>query len=596
MDLLNMKLVQYVGLCLLSFSVLSCGEKTLVIDMAQLGVVPNEKSDCSERVNAIIDSVAEANPDKALVFQFAQGRYDFYPDNSPQREYYISNHDQVNPKSVGICIEDRKNLTIDGCGSDFIFHGGMLPVAVVGSENCTLRNFSIDFEKPRLGQVTVLANDTVGQRITYKPAPWVDYTVEDGRFILQAEDWSGEPTCGIAFEPDTRRLVYRTSDIGVGTKNIEVLPDSTIIAQWNNPRLIPGTVVAFRDYSRPCPAIFLDDNKSTFVESVNVYFANGMGLLAQGCEDIDLNNFAVRLRDGSGRYFTTQADATHFSGCKGKITSVGGLYENMMDDAINVHGTYLKIRERVNDSTFIAQYMHHQAWGFKWGDKGDSVQFIASRTMEITGEPVTIAEITPYDKSEVKGARQFKIVFDRSIDTVVNPDSASFGIENLTWTPEVYFAKNTVRNNRARGALFSTPRHTVVEDNLFDHTSGTAILLCGDCNGWFETGACTDILITKNHFINALTNMFQFTNAVISIFPEIPDLQSQEKYFHSNIVITDNVFDTFDAPLLYAKSVDGLVFKGNVVTRNQEYPAFHPIQQPVLLERVINADIQDIQQ
>lgn len=37
--------------------------------------------------------------------------------------------------------------------------------------------------------------------------------------------------------------------------------------------------------------------------------------------------------------FTTQADATHFSGCKGKITSCNGLYEGMMDDAINVHGT-----------------------------------------------------------------------------------------------------------------------------------------------------------------------------------------------------------------------------------------------------------------
>ena len=74
----------------------------------------------------------------------------------------------------------------------------------------------------------------------------------------------------------------------------------------------------------------------------------------------------------------------------------------------------------------------------------------------------------------------------------------AYGIENLTWTPQVRFAGNTVRNNRARGALFSTPRRTVAEDNLFDHTSGTAILLCGDCNGWYETGACRDVLIRRN--------------------------------------------------------------------------------------------------
>ena len=121
----------------------------------------------------------------------------------------------------------------------------------------------------------------------------------------------------------------------------------------------------------------------------------------------------------------------------------------------------------------------------------------------------------------------------------------------------VLFSDNVIRNNRARGSLFSTPRQTVVENNVFDHTSGTAILLCGDCNGWFETGACRNVLIRKNKFINSLTNMFQFTNAIISIYPEIPDLASQRKYFHSDIVIDANEFITFDRPLVYAKSVDG---------------------------------------
>ncbi|CEN52528.1 hypothetical protein CCAN11_2470038 [Capnocytophaga canimorsus] len=71
----------------------------------------------------------------------------------------------------------------------------------------------------------------------------------------------------------------------------------------------------------------------------------------------------------------------------------------------------------------------------------------------------------------------------------------SVGIENLTWTPEVIFKNNIVRNNRARGALFSTPKKVICEENTFDHTHGTAILLCGDCNGWFETGACREVII-----------------------------------------------------------------------------------------------------
>lgn len=161
-------------------------------------------------------------------------------------------------------------------------------------------------------------------------------------------------------------------------------------------------------------------------------------------------------------------------------------------------------------------------------------------------------EILPNDKDTVKGAKEYRIIFTEPLDAEIT-DKEGFGIENLSWCPEVYFADNVIRNNRARGTLFSTPLKTVVERNLFDHTSGTAILLCGDCNGWFETGACRNVLIRNNRFINALTNMFQFTEAVISIYPEIPDLEHQKKYFHGGkgekgVVIEDNYLKPLTAP------------------------------------------------
>lgn len=129
----------------------------------------------------------------------------------------------------------------------------------------------------------------------------------------------------------------------------------------------------------------------------------------------------------------------------------------MMDDAINVHGTYLKVIKRVDDRTLIGRYMHDQAWGFEWGRTGDEVQFIRSSTMELIGEQNSITDIRPYDKEDIQGAHEFSITFRDPVDPAINEESG-FGIENLTWTPEVVFADNVVRNNRARGALFSTPR------------------------------------------------------------------------------------------------------------------------------------------
>lgn len=67
-----------------------------------------------------------------------------------------------------------------------------------------------------------------------------------------------------------------------------------------------------------------------------------MALVAQNKFAMSVSMDLGSMSRGSDRYFTTQADATHFSGCRGVIVSCDGLYEHMADDAINVHGTYLR--------------------------------------------------------------------------------------------------------------------------------------------------------------------------------------------------------------------------------------------------------------
>ena len=590
-----MKLLSVLSLSL----VLSCTTLSAqkVYEISAFGLKANSSKNASPVLQKALAKIkAEYKEGEKVILRFPEGRYEFHEKGAAVREYYISNHDQTNPKKVGIALEDMKNLTLDGQGSEFVFHGRMLPVSLLRSENCLLKNFSIDFENPHIAQVKIVENDPQ-DGIVFEPAPWVDYRIaKDSIFEAYGEGWTMRHSWGIAFDGDTKHLVYNTSDIGCPTKGAsEVAPRRIHAPGWKDARLVPGTVVAMRGWGRPTPGIFLSHDVNTTIENVKVHYAEGMGLLAQLCENITLEKFGVCLKgDADPRYFTTQADATHFSGCKGKIVSCNGLYEGMMDDAINVHGTYLKVVKRVDDCTLVGRYMHGQSWGFEWGCPGDEVQFIRSNTMELVGKQNKIISIRPYDKEQTEGAREFLITFQEPVDQVINEQSG-FGIENLTWTPEVLFSGNVIRNNRARGSLFSTPRKTIVENNLFDHTSGAAILLCGDCNGWFETGACRHVIIRKNRFVNALTNLFQFTNAVISIYPEIPDLKGQQQYFHGGpeggIVIEDNEFETFDAPILYAKAVDGLVFRNNTIKLNTEYKPFHPNRNRFWLERVTNVTI-----
>ena len=583
---------------LLIFTPLSARKVKVDLSESKYGLeAANRQGLLSSRLRIVLDSIHNTvnADDEVVILLPKKAVWQFHSTDAAQREVYISNHDQDQPKRTGIWLEGWKNLTIDGRGTEILCHGRMLPLSMVGTTNCTIKNLRIDFANPQIAQVEIVSNKGE-EGITFRAAPWVKHRINSaGAFEVYGEGWAQTPYTGIAFEKDSRHIVYRTSDLEINLSGLTCTGKNTYHApNWKDERLKPTTIVALRSYYRPHPGIFLADNKQTTLRKVTVHYAEGMGLIVQRQEDITLNGFNVCLRGKDDpRYFTTQADATHFSQCKGKIVSIGGLYEGMMDDAINVHGVYLKVIERIDDRTLRLAYGHGQTWGFAWGDAGDTIRFIKSKEMQYLDNAYTLKSIRPADQSEVKGCKEFIATFNERLPLEIKGEG-TYGVENMNWTPTVHFKGNTIRNNRARGALFSSPRRTVCEKNLFDHTSGSAIVLCGDCNGWYESGACYDLVIRKNKFINALTNLFQFTNAVISIYPEVPAISRQTKPLHGgklgSIVIEKNLFDTFDTPLLYAKSVSGLRFINNKVVKNTDYQPFHFNQEPVLFEHTVNSE------
>lgn len=580
---------------ILAVLAVSCTQNSSVISFDKYGVTPDSKENASPMAKMMVDELkARANNDPVTVV-FPKGRYDFYEEDAFEREYYISNHDQVNPKKIGFALEELENVTIDGQGSEFIFHGRMVPFALLKGKNIKLKNISIDFELPAFRQLEITEVDRENNELLAKIYPEGNYRIENGKLIVLGEGYEATPTSSMPFRAD-KRLSYNRADISFNPEEVsEEAPNLLRLKGWYQTSVTEvGERYALRAWYRPTPGIFISECTDTYLENVTVHYAEGMALLAQMSENITLDGFSVALRgENDPRYFTAQADATHFSGCKGVIISKNGLYEGMADDAINVHGTYLRVVKRVDNNTLHARYMHSQAWGFKWGEVGDTVQFVESSKMELVGNHLnTITSIKAIDKSTEFGAKEFEITFADALPEEIS-EEGKYGVENLTWTPEVIFSNNIIRNNRARGALFSTPKRVVCEDNTFDHTHGTAILLCGDCNGWYETGACKEVIIRNNKFINSLTAQYQFTNAIISIYPEIPNLEGQEKFFHSGIVIEGNTFETFDRPLLYAKSTNGLIFRNNKIISNNDFDPFHWNTHAFLLEKVDNVVIEN---
>ena len=312
------------------------------------------------------------------------------------------------------------------------------------------------------------------------------------------------------------------------------------------------------------------------MNDVALHQSTGMALLAQRSEDISIKGGGVFIRKGTKRVHTSGADATHFSNTRGEIIVEKALFEGMMDDAINVHSTCLGIQEVVDSHTLRCRYMHRQAVGFEVFLPGEKIRFINGPTLE-PRETGTV-------KSAVKAnEKELLITLEEPLPGGVKAGDA---VENADFYPSVVFRNNIVRNNRARGTLFTTPEKVLVEGNLFDHSSGAAILLAGDAQGWYESGACHEVVIRRNTFINNLTSRYQFTNAIISIYPEVKQLNNQKDYYHRNILIEDNVFKTFDVPLLFAISAENIKFINNRIIYNNDYRGWG--QKPFQFRRCAN--------
>ncbi len=504
----------------------------------------------------------EQLPENA-VLSLAPGEYHFYPDAAEEAEYryFISNHDQQPGHSPGLALRHAKNITIIGNGAEFIFHGRMLPILIDDCDNICLQDLSLRYATPFSAEGRIVSQTNSSTTLEIQgDSLWC---VEDGGFYNTGEGWKDRVRAAIAFQADGRMVpLGRSGDI-VWNARAEQIAPTRVRFSINSHKfgLEPGNILVLRSYWRPNPAIFIHNSRNTTLQNIVIHDSMGMGVLGQRSENITIRDGGVVRRPG--RYGTTGADATHFSNCRGKIEVCGAYFEGMMDDAINVHATSLGITSVVSPTEIVARYMHDQAYGFELLRAGERVRFIHGQTLENDAQLVQVKSV------ESLNERELRIILEEPMPASIAEGDA---LENADWHPAVTFTRNTILHNRARGALFTTPCEVLVEKNDFVWSSGSAILLAGDAQGWYESGACQNVIIRKNRFDHCLTCLFQFTDAIISICPEVKQPEAQNERYHRNILIENNVFLTHRVPLLSAISADGLIFRNNRVRYDDNGP------------------------
>lgn len=523
-----------------------------IIEAETFGVIPNTSEDMASHLNTLIK---EASKYTNVTIVFQKGRYDIWPEHSQKRDYFISNtsseiESPSKTKTIALLFEDFKELTIEGNGALFMFHGKTTNFAFVNCLGVKMQNISFDYDRPTMSELRL--EKVSDHSIVASINPSTTFSIINGRIDFYGEDWHLEKHHTIAVDPDLSTWYY--SDFGslLDSQAEEIAPYKVMFkGDFSKANYSEGQILTVRDPIRDQVGAFIGYSKNIELKNVNMHYMHGMGILSQYSENITFDSVRVQPRKETGRVIAAFADSFHFSGCKGQITIKNCLTSGAHDDSVNIHGTHLKIVEQVSDNKINLQFMHHQTYGFEAFFKSDTLNFVHPKSLQIYGNGI-VKEVRKISDRIVQITLEESLPKDFELGDVV---------ENITWTPSVLIKDNYFSGTNTRGVLLTTQRKSIIANNIFYRTGMHAILIANDASSWFESGGVKDVLIKGNQFIECGYNQVP-DNYVINIWPE-NHVQVPGYYVHENIVIEDNIFKLFDTPILKAKSTKGLKFRNN---------------------------------
>jgi hypothetical protein len=486
---------------------------------------------------------SKGTEDAPIQVHFAKGRYDFYPDSVFREKYNISNTN-ASPdslKAVGILFKNAKNVEVSGEGAEIIYRGKMIEVCIDSSENITISNLHFDYYRPTVSEFTVVdVGEGFADLQIHKDS---HYKIVDGNIIWYGEGW----TCNTRMLG--QELNLETNDVRRLWNPIEGMQFEEIspgfVKAKGNHKVKKDHVYQLRETFRDYAAVFTRRSKNITWKHVNFYFLHGMGLVSQFSENLTFDGVSIAPESTSGRTTAAWADILHFSGCKGKILVKDCIFNGAHDDAINIHGTYLQVVEKVSDNQLKVRFMHKQTYGFMAFNPGDEIDFIDGESYKSHG-------LNKVKEAVLINPKEMLLTLEKRIPDMVDLNDV---IENITWTPEVEIRGSHVSRIPTRGFLVATRRKVLIEDNVFLGTHMSAILVAIDANSWYESGFVKDMTIQNNKFIRC-------AEPVIHIEPRN---QKANDSVHQNITIVNNEFLLHNELIVEAKSAKGLVVDGNSI-------------------------------
>ncbi|MFR4223807.1 MAG: NPCBM/NEW2 domain-containing protein [Akkermansia sp.] len=159
------------------------GMKGAVVNAAKFGMIPGVR----KRPGAGAEGSRFRSPKAGRRrFEHPRGRLPFLSGGALNMSFNISNHDQPLVHPVCVTLTDLRNVRVEGNGSLFLFHGKVVPLLVMDSENVSINRLSVDYERSYCTEARVLNADDRSTEVEIDKKAY-PYEIRNNRFVFQGK-------------------------------------------------------------------------------------------------------------------------------------------------------------------------------------------------------------------------------------------------------------------------------------------------------------------------------------------------------------------------------------------------------------------------
>ena len=463
--------------------------------------------------------VAVARLRNGDTLRFAKGEYHFFEEGAKDR-FLASVGSSTGMKKAVVHLEGLKDVTVDGGGSSFVFHGKTFPFIVERCDGLVIRNFTSRVSQLPIVEFSIVEKSADGFLCQFGKGHPPYETGADGSIVFNADEGRFDSreqvlsvhalryckiqyiaTPGCKRNKDTLASTFypvAAEDRGDGRVFFRYFKDShpKNAGKCSYPLGEPLCILLACNRDRSLMSI--SDCRDVEVSDVVVRSGSGMGVVADMCENIRILRYKV-LPD-QGKNVSLTADTLYLVDTKGRIEIADSEISWALDDVMNIHGNYTTLA-KVDGSDATVKIQNYFYGGYFPYRVGEKVEFTRGKgTAKKTLGRAVVARFP----SPERDATEARVVFDREIP----PEWTGCDVANISHAPTVWIHDNYFHD-------FMHNRLSAFADILFERNrirNGNVAILHDDLTGyWGECGPMHTLIARDNDCESMRRAAFYFT-------------------------------------------------------------------------------------